>query len=177
MKTDQFTTRDVVDMIIDDCEDPLAQLNKNEVRGFIKTGKTEKKKRKKKSGKETIVYTRPDRIAAHEKFEAEGDLLLKNMHIEPVEIEEDAEDEVIEEIPAVEDVYDKEKLLRSIKDQTGKVQFRFEEEDAAQSAAKLKEKPKKRGRPKKGENGDAAMGEEEDENDDYGSEGDRKSVV
>ena len=49
MKTDQFTTRDVVDMIIDDIEDPLASLNKSEVRGFIKT-KTEKKKRKKKGG-------------------------------------------------------------------------------------------------------------------------------
>lgn len=167
MKTDQFTTRDVVDMIIDDIEDPLASLNKSEVKGFIRSGMTEKKKRKKKSGKETIVYNRPERIAMHEKFAAEGDQLLKNFDIEPVEIEEEGEDEELEEIPAAEDIYDKEKLLRSIKEQTGKVQFRFEEEDAAQSAAKQKEKPKKRGRPKKeGEEDDG----KEDEEDAYGSE-------
>ena len=41
LKADQFSTRDVVDMIIDDIdEDPLAALgqNRNQVKGFIKTG-------------------------------------------------------------------------------------------------------------------------------------------
>ena len=170
MKTDQFTTRDVVDMIIDDIEDPLASLNKSEVKGFIKTGKSEKKRRKKKSGKETIVYDRPGRLAVHEKFEAEADQLLKRMDFDPVDLEDD---EVVEEAPVVDDeplITDKKKLLMSMLDQAGgKTNFRFEEEDAgagAQSAANKKEKPKKRGRPKK--DGDAIM--EEDDNDDYGSE-------
>ena len=170
MKTDQFTTRDVVDMIIDDIEDPLASLNKSEVKGFIKTGKSEKKRRKKKSGKETIVYDRPDRLAAHEKFEAEADQLLRRMDFDPVDLEDD---EVVEEAPVVDDeplITDKKKLLMSMLDQAGgKTNFRFEEEDAdavAQSAANKKEKPKKRGRPKK--DGDAIM--EEDDNEDYGSE-------
>lgn len=54
MKADSFTTRDVLDMIIDDVdEDPLARIgqNRNQVKGFIKTaGKKDKKeiKRKKK---------------------------------------------------------------------------------------------------------------------------------
>ena len=39
LKADSFSTRDVVDMIIDDIDDPLQQLgNKNQVKGFIKSG-------------------------------------------------------------------------------------------------------------------------------------------
>ena len=40
LKADTFSTRDVVDMIIDDIEDPLKNLgaNRNQVKGFIKGG-------------------------------------------------------------------------------------------------------------------------------------------
>ena len=39
LKADAFSTRDVVDMIIDDIDDPLGSLgNKNQVKGFIKSG-------------------------------------------------------------------------------------------------------------------------------------------
>ena len=57
LKADSFSTRDVVDMIIDDIEDPLANLgsNRNQVKGFIKAGtaapKEKKDKKKKKKGR------------------------------------------------------------------------------------------------------------------------------
>jgi DNA helicase INO80 len=40
LKADSFSTRDVVDMIIDDIEDPLKNLgaNRNQVKGFITGG-------------------------------------------------------------------------------------------------------------------------------------------
>ena len=57
LKADSFSTRDVVDMITDDIEDPLANLgsNRNQVKGFIKAGtaapKEKKDKKKKKKGR------------------------------------------------------------------------------------------------------------------------------
>lgn len=84
LKADSFTTRDVLDMIIDDIDDdPLASLgqNRNQVKGFIKTAPGQKKqqgvqKKKKKKEADDKVYESVKRVSGHEKYENEIDKLL-----------------------------------------------------------------------------------------------------
>jgi hypothetical protein len=84
LKADSFSTRDVLDMIIDDVdEDPLARIgqNRNQVKGFIKTGqagqnKEIKKKKKKKADVENLTYESVARSKLHDKYENEIDKLL-----------------------------------------------------------------------------------------------------
>jgi len=91
LKADSFSTRDIVEMVIDDIDDPIANLgsNRNQVKGFIKTGgkeiKTgEKKKRVKKNklGDENPVYVSIKKSDAHAKYENEIDDLLDGEVIE-----------------------------------------------------------------------------------------------
>lgn len=88
LKADSFSTRDVVDMIIDDIDDPLQNLgtNRNQVKGFIKgpAGATPnqqkgKKKRKKKGEDNSdsgALYESVKKIDKHAMFENEIDALL-----------------------------------------------------------------------------------------------------
>jgi hypothetical protein len=87
LKADSFSTRDVVDMIIDDIDDPLMNLgtNRNQVKGFIKgpacatpNQQKGKKKRKKKNddSSEGALYESVKKIDQHAMFENEIDALL-----------------------------------------------------------------------------------------------------
>ena len=87
LKADSFSTRDVVDMIIDDIDDPLMNLgtNRNQVKGFIKgpacatpNQQKTKKKRKKKNddSSEGALYESVKKIDKHAMFENEIDSLL-----------------------------------------------------------------------------------------------------
>ena len=96
LKADSFSTRDVVDMIIDDIEDPLANLgsNRNQVKGFIKAGTTapkekKDKKKKKKKGKHSKesnsngkLYDSIRQIAAHDKYDNEIDALINGPSVD-----------------------------------------------------------------------------------------------
>ena len=147
LKADSFSTRDVVDMIIDDVED-VGATTKSEVKGFIKSGKrdTKKRGRKNKSASKDPVEM-ISRISAHEKYEHEFDELVKGLDLDPVEIEEGSEGEQEE----IEEVKDKRGMLMKILEGEGKV-IRLEADEggvADDKAEEKKKEDKKRGRPKK----------------------------
>ena len=101
LKADSFSARDVVDMIVDDIDDPLASVgqNRNQVKGFIKTGpgskeKVGRKKKKKKSPDEADVpYETVAKLDKHKKYENEIDQLIdgtefkSNIEIKPIKQE------------------------------------------------------------------------------------------
>ena len=88
LKADTFTSRDVLDMIIDDVdEDPLKNIgsNRNQVKGFISAGRggpkqeTGKKKRRKKGDQDDkpAQYISIASNPMHLKYENEIDILTK----------------------------------------------------------------------------------------------------
>ena len=99
MKADSFSTRDVVDMLIDDIDDPLNNLGgKNQVKGFIKQqgpgnqkGKKKKKKKTATAGDNGGLYESVKKIKTHEKFENEidEDLVEQNQRLEDENIAQD----------------------------------------------------------------------------------------
>lgn len=101
LKADSFSSRDVVDMIIDDIdEDPLANLgSKNQVKGFIKTGnvglKKERVKRKKKGleGSNEPAYISIKRSKHHDKFENEADMLMADIETVKEDVADSGEDD------------------------------------------------------------------------------------
>jgi len=90
LKADSFSTRDVVDMIIDDVDDPLSTIgNKNQVKGFIKTGvqKKERKRKSKKNNQEVeVVYESIKKHEAHAKYENEIEAILNGEKFEDKEV-------------------------------------------------------------------------------------------
>lgn len=174
LKADQFSSRDVVDMIIDDIEDPLASLggNRTQVKSFIKTAgqkkDSAKKKKKKNAQKGDRVYESVRRAECHDKYENEIDQLLNgstdskkvNGSKPDVEIlnDQSSDDDNAQsegsDVEMQEEFMDKKKLLLKMLDQQtggGQQVFKFEEEDNPNgSAPHIKEQPapkRKRGRP------------------------------
>lgn len=186
LKADSFSTRDVLDMIMDDIDDPMADLgsNRNQVKGFIKTGqkgeKKKKRKNKKKEGETGPDYSSVPRMAAHNRYENEIEKLLDGMEL-PVskpkaDIEmidgnrESSDDDGAASDSSVEDIKypatandRKEFLMKMLEKQTGgaKTTFAFEEDDAPfGGAVRVDEPSKRRGRPK---NKEMEADEDEDE--------------
>lgn len=175
LKADSFSTRDVLDMIIDDIDDPLAHLgqNRNQVKGFIKTGPAQKKEQKPKKKKKEVdgdkVYESVKRSSVHNKFENEIDQLLNEA--KTIEIQEEKpdadmnrqassgeDDEASEESDQdienaeLQSATDRKKfLLKMLEKQTGganiKQVFNFEEEDNIVAPKANVEKQVRRGRP------------------------------
>lgn len=152
LKADSFSTRDVVDMIIDDIDDPLANLgqNRNQVKGFIKSGAAAKpgpKKRKYKKKDGSLMepeYVRVPRNNTHDKYENEIDTILNGEEFtnlkagNDVEMVDDGASSGGEESQNDQDssypqsATDRKKFLLSLLDkQSGgaKTTFAFEEED------------------------------------------------
>ena len=171
LKADAFTAKDVVDMIIDDCED-IAPKNKSEVKGFIKSGtKTGGKKRGKKSKKEeNEVEQVIQRISAHEKYDKEFDNLLASLKMDPVEIREASDEEMddVEEVQVQPDLVGKDKkdLLMKVLEGQDKVILEADDEVQAHVSEPKKKEGKKKGRPRKSKDqkdSDVKMDDEEDE--------------
>lgn len=82
LKADSFSARDVVDMIVDDIDDPLSAVGSrsNQVKGFIKTGakveKSPRKKKKKKVEDKDVPYEKIPSLAKHQKYDNEIDQLI-----------------------------------------------------------------------------------------------------
>ena len=111
LKADSFSTRDVVDMIIDDIDDPLNNLGgKNQVKGFIKSGgqgqqkgKKKKKKKVQDGGQDGGLYESIRKIKTHDKFENEIDDLLKDTDLTEVVKDKKDDDDVKEIVSEPED--------------------------------------------------------------------------
>ena len=87
LKADVLGSRDVVDMLIDDCD--------QKVKGFIRSGIMTSRSKKKKEVKEEVF--RPNRISAHERFDQEAELMCGEFKDEERKVQEIEEDEVQEE--------------------------------------------------------------------------------
>lgn len=171
LKADSFSTRDVVDMIIDDIDDPLQNLgaNRNQVKGFIKgpAGATPnqqkgKKKRKKKTDDNSdsgALYESIKKIDKHAMFENEIDALLdeaeraeiaKAAEVAEISGDEEGQSEDEEEararsmVQGAQTAAEKKRLLMQMleKQSGGKKQiFNFEEDDTAHLNGTLNKPP------------------------------------
>lgn len=144
LKADSFSARDVVDMLVDD-DDPLATVgqNRNQVKGFIKTGtaskeKAGRKKKKKKvdDGDNEQLYETVAKIDKHKKYENEIDQLLGGNNEFKVEtkVQQPAQDQYMsssdEEVAPQQQT--REVLLKMLEKTGGNTRtiFNYEEEDA-----------------------------------------------
>lgn len=170
LKADSFTTRDVLDMIIDDIDDdPLASLgqNRNQVKGFIKTAPGQKKqqtvqRKKKKKDDGDKVYESVKRVSGHEKYENEIEKLLttetRAMDENGIQDQDmngrssGEEDNSVSDNDDIEmqSVTDRKRMLyQLLEKQTGRQVFNFEDDDIQQKPVQeaTEEKRKRRGRP------------------------------
>ena len=164
LKADTFSTKDVVDMIFDDIDDPLNNLGtqRNQVKGFIQAGATTqqkgKKKRKKKDANDGALYESVKKIDQHSKYENEIDALLDESEraaikakdeVQEVSGDEDAgaseDEEVYKNLASAASALDKKQLLMKMleKQSAGgknKQVFNFEEDDTAHLNGSLNKK-------------------------------------